>query len=337
MDLLGLTGTTTTTNAPFRSARITWALDGIGSAEVSLMPEDVASGLFRAGQKRLAFRDGGGTRRFQGWLDRHERDGKPGAVRHRVSARGLAAILEQRVVHGDFSKVATVSTTIARDLITHAQAQTDGNHGFTLGTVTGTAPARTRHLCDGDVIADRINELGELDFAWEIDANGAFNVWVGGRGTDLSASQTLSQSETIDWHFTEDVSEMATYVTGLGDRDDDQPCGPPLVVDFTAERTTYGRREYVIEAETLDEAEMEEKTTQELRARVASRWNLQTAWVEGLGPWSFGTVWLGDIVNVELGAEFGGDADMRLTTIIVTLEPAKPGNDVFVECEWEAA
>lgn len=337
MDVLGLTGTTLVSDAPFRHARVTWAADGVGAAEVALRSADVTTGALRAGQKRIAFRDGAGTRRFQGWLDRVERAGKPSDIQFRASSRGLSVILEQRVVHGDFSKTAVAAPTIAWDLIAHAQAQTDGNHGFTLGTITGSPTVRTRHYCDGDVISEQIREIAEMDaggFWWEIDANGAYNAWVGSRGTDVSGTVTIAPSDTIDWRCIENMTEFATYCTGLGDFNDDQPCGAPLVVDFVSERTTYGRREVVIEEDTNDAGEMEQKTTEELRARVAARFNLRTAWVEGQGPWAFGTRWLGDVVTAALGSEFGGNTTVKLIGITITLEP---GTKEFVELEWEKA
>lgn len=337
MDVLSLAGATTVSDAPFKSARVTWAADGVGAAEISLRSPDVTAGALRAGQKRIAFRDGAGTRRYQGWLDLVERAGRPSDIRFRGSSRGLSSVLDQRVVHGDFSKESVAAPTIAWNLIQHAQAQTDGDHGFTLGTITGSPTNRTRHYCDGDIISEQIRELSEMDtggFWWEIDADGAFNAWVDGRGTDVSGSVTLAPSDAIDWSCKEDLTEFATYCTGLGDFNDDQPCGAPLIVDFVSERTTYGRREVVIEGDTNDAGEMEQKTTEELRARVASRFNLRTDWVEGQGPWSFGTRWLGDIVTAALGSEFGGNTTVRLIGITITLEP---GLHEFVQYEWEKA
>lgn len=336
MDILGNTGTTLVTDANFRTARITWAADAVGAAEVALRDADVSSGNFRAGQKRIAFRTSGGTRIFQGWLDRFERSGPPSDIRYRATARGLRSILERRVVHGDFSNVATVATTIGWNLINHAQGQTDGGHGFTLGTVTGTAPSRTRYFCDGDVIEDAISELAEFNtggFAWEIDADGKYNAWVNGRGTDVSGSVTIAPADTIEWTLIEDVSEYATYVTGLGDRNDEQPCGPPLAIVSDASKSTYGRREVVIEADTLDSTEMTDKANEELRARVSSRLKLTTSWVEGQGPWAFGTRWIGDTVTAALGTAFGGNATMRCTEITITLESTKE----FVQMGWEKA
>lgn len=335
-ELLNLTGGSPTA-ATFQSARITWQRDGGGSAEIELRDEDVSGGAWLAGRKRVRFKDSGATVRYQGWMDALERAGRPSTgVRYRASAVGLAEILEKRAVHGDFTRTSTVATTIAWDLINHAQGQTDGNHGFTLGTITGTAPARTRYFCDGDIIGERIREISELEtggFDWEIDAAGAFNAWVGGRGTNVSGSVTIAPSDTIDWRCRDDVRDFATYATGLGDRDDDTPCGAPLVVDFVGERTTYGRREVVLSSEQDDVTELELLTSEELRARVASRINLQTSWVEGQGPWAFGTRWLGDTVTAALGAAFGGNTTVRCTAVEISLEATRE----FVTYEWEKA
>lgn len=310
--------------APFNSARITWTLEGPGAAEITL---DVAAATsnWLYGQRRLLIKDGAGTSRYQGWLDRLERSGRPNEVTYRASSRGLAAILDQRAVHGDFPQIAAVSTTIARALITHMVAQADDKTAFTLGSVTGTAPSRSRWYCDGDIISDAINELANLNsgFAWEISATGAFNAWVGGRGTDQSGTKSLAPANTIEWRCVADVTDLATYVTGLGDTDDETPCGPPLIVDSSSLKTTYGRREVVISADSNNSSEITEKTTEELRARGSSRLNLTTSWVEGDGPWAFGAVWLGDLVSGVLGAEFGGTTNIRCIGITATLEPGK--------------
>lgn len=337
LDLLSLDGVSTAvSDAPFGSARVTWAADGTGAAEINLRASDVASGTWLYGRRRVLVRDGGGTPRYQGWLDRLERGGSPGDVQYRAASRGLAAILEERVVHGDFSEVATVATDVVLDLLDHLGAQTDDMTDFVEGTVTGVARTVSRYYCDGDLISDAIKELAETQdggFAWEIDALGQFNAWVGGRGSDLSGSTTLAPEDTTDWSFVGDTEGLATYVTGLG-TDPDGACGPPLVVDFDPLRTTYGRREVVIESDSLDEDEVLGETQEELRARIASRGVLKTAWIEGDGPWAFGAVWIGDVVDVALGAEFGGNADMRCTSVSITLDP---GTHEFIEMEWEMA
>lgn len=336
LDILSLAGSTTNSDVNFRSARITWAQDGTGAAEIALREPDVSGGLFRAGQKRIAFRDAGATRRFQGFLELLERAGPPSDIQYRASGRGLSSILEEACVHGNFSNSATVGTTIAWNLINHFQGQTDAAYGLTLGTITGTAPSRTRHYCDGDVIAEAIRELAERDtggFAWEIDQNGAFNAWVGGRGTDVSGSVTLAPSDTIDWMCKEDMTEYRTYVTALGDSDQNDPCGAPLATVSGGTPATYKRREEVVEDSSRDVSELTETASEELDARVASRINLRTSWVEGLGPWSFGTRWIGDTVTAALGAAFGGNTTVKCVGITITLESTHE----FVEYEWVKA
>jgi hypothetical protein len=337
-DLLSLDGTTAlNTSTPFKSGRATWSAgDGTGAVEFNLRASDVADGRWLFGQRRIRIKDGGGTARYQGWLDRLERSGHPGAVEYRAASRGLAAALEEGVVHGDFSKVSVIDTTIAWDLIAHVQAQADNVWNFTDGTTTGVGPARTRDYCDGDIIAERIRELAGMEqgFDWEIDADGAFNRWAGGRGTDLTGSITLAPSDAQDWNCVGDSSELRSYMTGLGDRDDNTPCGPPLVIDNdAAAAATYGRREGVLADVSDDEFEMEEKTADALRARIASRVNLKATWIEGRGPWSFGTVWIGDTVTGALGAEFGGNAAIRLISLSVSFDDKYE----FIETEWEAA
>jgi hypothetical protein len=336
LDILSLTGATQNSDVNFRSARITWAQDGTGACEVALREPDVSGGLFRAGQKRLAFRDAAGTRRFQGFLEQLERAGSPSDIRYRASGLGLASILSEGCVHGNFSQTNVVATTIAWALITHFQAQADAAYGFTQGSTTGTAPSRTRHFCDGDVIAEGIRELAERDtggFAWEIDANGAFNTWVGGRGTDVSGSVTIAPSDTIDWSCVEDMTEYRTYVTCLGDSDQNDPCGAPLAIASGGTPGTYMRREEVVEDASRDVAELTETATEELDSRVASRIRLRTSWVEGQGPWSFGTRWIGDTVTAALGAAFGGNATVKCIGITITLESTHE----FVEYEWAKA
>lgn len=310
-------GAALVTSAPIRSGRATWALEGTGGAAEF---EVVAPGDWPFGQRRIALRDGGGTLRWRGFLNRLMRSGPPSDVRYSASAHGLGWILSRMAVHGDQSWTTTVATTIAQGLITHANGQTDAITGFTLGTVTGTAPARTLHACDGDVISELLDELGNMDpggFDWEISPSGAFNCWVGGRG--VATGESIAPGEAIDFAVEGEASELATYVTGLGG-ERDAPCGPPLVVDSTALKSTYGRREVVVSADTQDEGELAEIVDDELRARGAARTRLSASWIEGDGPWSFGAVWLGDTVTAALGAEFGGNVTMRVIDVTISLE-----------------
>src|SRR5574339_1080032 len=219
IDLQTAAGGAVVTDTEFKEATITWVLDGPGSAEVNL-PEDSTGSDWLAGQRRVKiFRNS--TAYFTGWLTNvsEKSQGRPHITALRCAAHGLAEILDWRVVHGDFAGTNEVATTTAWNLIQHAQAQTDGDHGFTLGTITGTATSRTSRFCDGDVVGDRIRELAEKGtggFDWEIDPAGAFNAWVGGRGTNKSGTITLTKDSTIRWDVNAETTDVTTYVTVIG-------------------------------------------------------------------------------------------------------------------------
>lgn len=328
IDLLSLDGTSVVNaNTPFQAARITWAADGTNAAEIDLRASDVADGRWVYGQRRIAIKNKNGERVYCGWLDRLERSGGPSDIKYRAASRGLAAMLYDRVVHGNVDKVAVVATTIATSLLQHIDVQTDDVTNFTIGSITGVARALTRYYCDGDNVGEAIDELA-ADFAWEIDALGAFNAKQGGFGANKTATRTLAQNKINDLQVTGDITEAMTYVTGLA-ANEQENCGPALVVDFDPLRTTYGRREATIDSESTTEFQVEEETTEELRARLAARLNVRASWIEGRGPWAFEDVVIGDRVTGELGTAFGGNATIRCISKTLTLESR------FEFTEWE--
>jgi hypothetical protein len=317
IDLLNNLGTVVLANAPWSTAQVTWALDGPGALEVNLRENQAAQWI--PGQRRVrVMRDGVAV--WQGFLNRIRSEGPAGDIHVTASALGLASILEKRVVHGDFSRVNTVASTIAWDLITHAQLQTDGNYGFTLGSSIGTATSRTRHFCDGDVIRDAIDELAEHEpggFDWEISATGAFNVWVSGRG--VATGLTVAQSQSHEWSVEADYTDVPTYMTVMGSSD--QPCGAPLVIRNSAFSSTWPRREDDIDADTTDSAEMTTRGDGELRKKTAARIHASTMYVtETRVPFAWDAIGLGDRVTMALGAWYGGTQTMRCTQVDVSLE-----------------
>lgn len=340
VDIATLDGGVTLVDAtPIGSLRTIWSLDGPGSVEADLGEDSAA--LWLPGQRRYrVFLSG--VKWAEGWLSSLTEStqsytdlSKPRGAPLRASGLGLAGRLPMRIVHGDFSRSAVVATTIAWDLIQHAQAQTNGDYGFTLGTVTGVANARTRHYCDGDNIADAINELAAKvpgGFDWEIDHNGDFNAWVGGRGTDMSGSITLERTDTMTWGVDYETSDLVTYATVLGEAD--EPCGAPLVSKSSTLKTAYGRLESVIELDTNDSGELDEAAEEELRSRGAARCRVHATWPENEAPWTFGDVWLGDTISVVLPTHFGGTQDMRMIETAVSVEPPE---FAWHEYEFETA
>lgn len=329
------TGGALVTGAPLNSFTASWSLDGPGRFEADIGEDDAASWL--AGQRRIVVLSGG-VAKWTGWLNglvestqTYDDIAKPSGTTLTASGLGLASVLGHRIVHGDFNKFLTNATTIAWNLIQHAQAQSDGDYSFTLGTITGTAPNRTRHYCDGDVIADAINELAALSpggFDWEITELGVFKAWVGTRGS--ASGETLTRAEAMTWDVSNDTSELVTYATALGSVE--EPCGAPLVIRSSGLVSTYGRLESVVEMDSNDSVELDELGDEELRARAGIRLRLRASWPETKAPWAWGAVWLGDTLSVTFPTHFGGVKTMRVIEVSISVEPPTFG---YVEYEFE--
>lgn len=316
IDLQDAFGSAIASDLEFKDARISWVLDGPGSADVTLIEDDALTNWL-SGRRRVLFKRDGALK-FTGYLNNVSASYTDANTRSLTcGVLGLASILDFRVVHGDFNQVSTVATTIATSLITHTDTQEDT--GITTGTITGTAPSFTRRYCDGDVIGDEIRELATAgNFDWEVDHNKAFNAWVGGRGTDLSGTYTLARNKTISLDITAETSDVVTHVTVLG-ADPDGPCGPPVEVR-TAALSGYPRREVVTGADRNDVVQMQQMGDAELEARQRARLNAQASIHITDLPWAFGAVWLGDVIFVETPTPLGGTQKMRITDVEVSLE-----------------
>jgi hypothetical protein len=289
IDLYDLTGSTAIARSVgFVRATVRWQLDDPGSCEVDLRDDQLGGWpgtiLWVPMQRRVVVRRDG-ERMWAGILLGLDQRIEGGVPRWTARCLGLRAWLERRVVHGvvhgDFSRTNTVATTIAWDLISHAQGQTDGDMGMSLGTITGTAPARTRHYCDGDNIAEAIRELADRDtggFDWEIDARGRFNAWVGGRGS--SVGTRVSPMDCLadgGWEVQGDWWGVDTVVTALGPAD--APCGPPLVKRSSTlvPPSTYGRWESVVDGDSTSTSELQEIADEQLRASGRGRLRIRAA------------------------------------------------------------
>jgi hypothetical protein len=335
LDTLSLDGSSTLSTAtPFKSARATWTLDGPNAIDVDLRPADLAAGDWLSGRRRVAVMQGGNAI-LGAYLTKLARAGKPKQIGYSASGLGLASILPFRIVDPDYVVDDDVFA-VAWSLIVQAQAQADGDMGFTLGAVVGSPPTKRRVYCVGDKVSDGLTELAagkEGGFDWEIDGGGAFNVWIGGRGTDTGRS--LVESDTIDWGVEEETSDLLTYATVFG-MDGDGPCDQVWRTrsNATLLAAGYGRRQDTADfGGVSDLDELDDAADDALRASAAGRRHLVVTWIEGRGPWAFGDVWVGDRVSAALDPEFGGTQDMRVTDIALSLEP---GKHEFVEHTFES-
>lgn len=330
LDLQDNDGGAVASDVVFRLATATWALDGSGSLEVDL--KQGTEDEWVAGQRRAIVRDGA-TPWWGGWMTRTVQSGGPKAETFKSSGLGLSSRLSRRLVHGDFSQHMVPATDIAWALISHAQAQTAGDLGFTLGSVDGTAPSRSRDYCDGDVVGDAIGELAAFvpgGFDWEIDPTGAFNAWVGGRGS--ATGRTIAPADVRDWGVESETVDLATYATGIG-TDPTGACGAPVeVVSSDDDVATYGRCEIPVAVDSNDSDELADAAAAEIAARLSAGLVLTASWIDGRGPWDFGEVWLGDTLTADFRACFGGPQLVHVTDIKLALEP---GHMAFVEYGFE--
>lgn len=345
IDLLSLDGSGVIAgNAPFRSARVVWAADGSGALEVNLARPQLVTNGWVHGQRRVQVKNPDGDALWEGWLTRLERSGKPSdgpdGQAFRAAGLGLGSILAKRVIVGDVSFVETNRTDVVEALLAHMAGQAYDATDFT-ADVTGVSTSVTRYYCDGDVLQDIIDELANTSdggFGYTFEPGGVMRIVVGGIGTDLTGSYTLDETAVQDWSVTGETESVATYVMGIGDAQDDQPCGAPVQETFDALRSDYGRLEAVVTSDENTEGAMLAVAEEELRARMATRYNVRATWLESRAPWEFGTVWIGDTIQVDTGTEFEGVIDMRCTSVSLSFEPGKPDvSSEFVEMEFESA
>ena len=317
LDLQTEAGGAVASSVPFRTARVTSVLDGPGALDVNLLETEAEGWL--SGQRRVIVREDGAIK-WAGFLGDLQQDGPPGDIRLTAPALGLRSVLDRRIVHGRFAQKDVVATTAAWNLIAHAQAQTNGDHGFTLGTVIGTASTVSRVYCDGDKISEAIDELASRNlggFDWEIDPGGKFNAWVDERGSDTGL--TLSREQTHEWKVTNATAELLTYVTAHGSAEN--PCDRPWVIRPSGLVADYGRREGVIAVQSGDTDDLTRRADGELRAQGSARLNVQATFLQSRLPVGWGAVWLGDRMSVVLPAWFGGTQTMRVTEVARSLEP----------------
>lgn len=97
-------------------------------------------------------------------------------------------MLRSRHVRTVLSYTATDQSTIVQNLITHAQAATNGSLGITFGSTTATAVNRDRQYLIGTNIFEAITELTRVDqgIQWDIDPNLVLSISAQGSGATIA-------------------------------------------------------------------------------------------------------------------------------------------------------
>lgn len=321
-------GANVVTAAPFKSARITWTVEGPGSFEIDLRESDVSID-WQAGTHRVVLN---GPFPFSGYITRLTRSGPPKDLAFKASGLGLQSILDWRIVR-HATTLNDLSSVLVEWLLEEAETQFNGNMGFQMGTVVGTTTTRLRNYCFGVVIGDAIRELAAVGrgFDWEIDADGDLNIWNNTRGIDTGL--VLAEEHTQDWNVELDTSELLTTVSAIGDPS--QPFGPihDMVRNLHA-ADTFGRHEIAIDVDSTDRDELIDAARAELKASGGARLVLHTMWIDDRGPWRLGDVWLQDTITAVLPDYFGGSQTMRCTDVSVTLDPLP--ERYFIEHTFDA-
>lgn len=327
-------GANIATDVPFKTAQIRWTSDGPGAAEIALLESQISNDWI-AGLHRVVI-NLDATPMFSGYVNSVVRSGPPADLTYTVSANGLAWILDWRLIHKPqvFAAIDTPVGETAWQLIDAVQSQINGDMGFAQGATVGTTVSKDRGYCDGSNVGEEIRELASVGrgFDYEIDATGDFNVWNNSRGTDLSGSMTLTEETTNGFEVASDTSDLVTSVSAYGSAE--KPWGPQRVPVKTFMADTYGRRELALDVDSTKEDELEDTATAQVAVQGGAHNRVTANWIEGIGPWAFGAVWLQDTVSVVLESLFGGTQDMRCTDIAVSLEPT-PEDIWFVEMSFD--
>lgn len=319
----------------FAGMRCSWTSDGPGAIEVDLRPQDISTD-WTPGVHKI-FADYGGPV-FGGFLENLSQSGPPGDIRYTASGLGFASRLDYRIVrYGDLVIRDSVDAIVAA-LLEEAQTQRHGNLGWSMGTVSGTYPSRLREYCWGANIGESIRELATIGrgFDWEVDADGHLNMWSPSRGVHTGRTLTINDG-IMSWEASADTSDYVNVVTTLGDAS--KPYGPRHAVNGSLDMANlYGRREIAVDVDTNDAHGSDEK--QELldfgdamlKERMGAAVRVHTMWIDDLGPWNFGDVWLQDWLTIDLPDYLGGSNRMRCTEVQVTLEP---GIHMYIEHTFE--
>lgn len=202
--------------------------------------------------------------------------------------------LRRRYVLADLLYRDVNQETIAWNLINHTQGQTEGNLGFTLGSHTGTSLARERNYCSWERhnIAAAIEELANQDDGFDFDITPAkvFNTYYGKRGS--ASGITIDGTKAFPFDYDYDASDMANYVTGLGNDD----CNP-VVYDAvnSSKRTEFGLLQAVEDYDTNKEKDVVSHVNSYLQVNALLRYRGAVTYVSAqAGTPAFGTLPPGD-------------------------------------------
>lgn len=176
-----------------------------------------------------------------------------------LRGEGWLSRLRYRYVMKDLHYRDVNQETIAWKLIHHTQTLTKGDLGFSQGSHTGSSVPRERHYCswERDSIAGAISELSNQDdgFDMEITPAGEFKTYSPKKGS--ASGITIDGGDAFPFDYEYDASDMANFITGLGNDD----CNP-VVYDLVdaGKRAEFGLLQSVLDNDTNKEKDVRSHT-----------------------------------------------------------------------------
>lgn len=298
IDLLAINGAVQVSNLTVRSFSYSDRLNAPGSFEcvVSGKSSQATRANIKPGaQEVVVYRDG--TAVWGGYLWSVNVN-SVNAKHFNLTLRGEGwfSRLSRRYVLSDLHYRDVNQETIAWNLINHTQTQTGGALGFTQGAHSGSSTTRERHYCawERDNIGGAITELANQDDGFDIEITPTKVVKTYSPKKTAASGITIDGGDAFPFDYEYDASDMANYVTGLGNDD----CNP-VVYDLvnSAKRTEFGLLQAVLDNDTNKDKDVRSHTQTYLDLNDDIRYRGTLQWLQDKMPQAtpaYGTLTPGD-------------------------------------------
>lgn len=315
-----------------------WTLNGAGGFDGAVGLDVADADLANVGARELiVYRNDSPI--WGGYLTNTDVDRQNRMVR--VGAEGYWSRARKRLLR--INKIATAMNphTLAWDLLSHTQSQTNGDLKWTQGASNASTGTVTRELCKADlpnigqVIEDMSGE-GLFDFAMMMPASpsasnvAVFTTWAL-RGTSKVSTVQFTGSNTMAMRYGKSADGLITVVDGVGEGE----CAPPRVT-VSANLATYGRLEATpVDVDSEESGEVTTAATELLTANKVPAWRADVAYYDGDGP-SFTAYDIGDTVRLVPNDGLANSFDLRVVERELAVEPTQAGL-ISVYCEERAS
>lgn len=293
VDIENRSSVTQISDLPFKALTVNWVLNAPGAVDLTLNPYDALMVMadLNPGEFQLAvYRNS--TRIWAGYIW-GQRVGMAQNKDHTLSltAEGYYSALRSRVVTSDLIYNNQLVQDIMWGLIDHTQTKTHGNLGLTQGLHSGGSQRIDRDYCalEYPIISDSIDEIVSLDDGcdWAIGPNLSYandklwRTYQPRRGSDLSGSVTIDQSQISRMTYEINGSTLANLIYNSGTDD----CNPPVeITEDTTSQTTYGLMEAVQQLDQSKKRDLIKHGDRFIRNYKNPSWTAEVTYFENNGP-----------------------------------------------------